>query len=197
MSLKLTRALTIPASRRTVVGAAFGAAGLAAMARAAQPTRAAATPTTGAAAAAQHLFVADAGEQSIAIYSIPGFTLTGTLEGITFGTHGGTLQLPDGRLIFADTGNEEIVALQLDAAGAPVITQQVPATLGGGVAWGSANDALTHVAFGSLVGDESETDPAQFLNIVDLATFENTVLEFAMDEPEEITAWLTGDPLHV
>ncbi|MFT4038702.1 MAG: hypothetical protein QM692_11020, partial [Thermomicrobiales bacterium] len=32
---------------------------------------------------------------------------------------------------------------------------------------------------------------------VDLATFENTILEFAMDEPEEITAWLTGDPLHV
>lgn len=154
-----------------------------------------ATPVTTQPAAGdgRFLFIGDRTQTSVAVYAIPGFELAGQLDSVTFGTHGGSLLLPDGRFIFADTANEEIVALTVDAAGVPAISQRVAADLGGGVAWIAASPTFSHVAIGSL--QDSET--SQFLNIVDLATFENTSLEFELNQPEELTAWLLNDPLNV
>ncbi|MEJ7900331.1 MAG: hypothetical protein WKF63_00680 [Thermomicrobiales bacterium] len=47
------------------------------------------------------------------------------------------------------------------------------------------------------IGSLRDSEISQFLNIVDLATFENTSLEFELNEPEELTAWLLNDPLNV
>lgn len=139
------------------------------------------------------LFVGDRSQNFVSVYSIPDFALAGTVDNLTFGTHAGSLLLPDGRLVFADTTNNEIVALTVDAEGVPAISQRVAAELGGGVAWMAASPTFSHVAIGSL----QDSEVSQFLNIVDLATFENTSLEFELNEPEELTAWLLNDPLNV
>ncbi len=141
----------------------------------------------------RYLFVGDRSQSAVAVYAIPDFTLAGTLDGVTFGTHAGALLLPDGRFVFADAANNEVVALSVDEAGVPAISQRVAADFGGGVAWMAASPTFSHVAIGSL--QDSET--SQFLNIVDLATFGNTSLEFELNEPEELTAWLLNDPLNV
>lgn len=142
---------------------------------------------------ARYLFVGDRTQPAVDVYSIPGFEHAGRVDDVTFGTHGGALLLPDGRSVFADTTTNEIVALAVASDGGPEITDRVAADLGGGVAWMSASPSLGHLAVGSL----QESEDFQYLNIVDLRTFTNTSLEFEMNEPEEITAWLLGDPLHV
>jgi len=142
---------------------------------------------------ARYLFVGDRTQAQVAVYKIPEFTLAGTVEGVTFGTHGGSLLLPDGRLVFADTGSDEIVALQVTADGIPEISDRAAAEFGGGVAWMAADPSWRYVAIGSLQENEEE----QVLNILDLETFENTPIAFAMNEPQESTAWLLGDPVHL
>jgi len=144
-------------------------------------------------AAAPHLLVADREVSRLYVYSIPGFELTGQLDDIGFGIHGGSLLLEDGRLLFADTLNDEVVALAISAAGEPEIVRRAPATFGGNVSWISADPGLTHLVAGSLAEDESR----QSLTIVDLATFDSATIEFAMEAPEEIHGWLLGDPLHL
>jgi hypothetical protein len=140
-----------------------------------------------------HLLVADKTDSKIFIYSIPDLELTGQLDGITLGVHGGTLILEDGRVIFADLANEEIVALAISADGTPEIANRVAGTFGGGIAWVSADPGLSYVVLGSLI----EESTSQFLNVLDLETFENSAIEFEMNEPEEIHGWLLGDPLHL
>lgn len=196
---RLKRVSTWRASRRAVVGAglAAGAAGIAASRGALAQDTATPVASPGATPVAgepgRYLFVGDRSATTVAVYSIPNGELAGQVDNLGFGTHGGSLLLEDGRLLFADTLNDEIVALAIDEAGLPRISQRVPARLGGGVAWIAANPTFSHLAVGSLTDDEE----VQFLNVVDLATFENTALEFEMNEPEEITAWLLNDPLNI
>jgi len=196
-SVELRNVATWKANRRRLGGAALAAAG--ASAALAHGVHAQATPQASPVASpvsggdGRFLFVGDRSQDSVSVYAIPGFALAGTLDGVTFGTHAGSLLLPDGRFVFADTTNNEIVALTVDAEGVPAISQRVAAELGGGVAWMAASPTLGHVAIGSL----QDSEVSQFLNIVDLATFENTSLEFELNEPEELTAWLLNDPLNV
>lgn len=184
-------------SRRSFVAATLAAASL--PAALGHGTQAQATPeaspvtTPTGDGSGRYLFVGDSTQNAVFVYSIPEFALAGKIDGVTFGTHAGALLLPDGRLIFADIANNEILALVVDADGVPSISQRVAADLGGGVAWIAASPTLSHVAVGSL----KEPLDTQYLNIVDLETFENSSLEFTMNEPEEITAWLLNDPLNV
>jgi hypothetical protein len=193
-SFDLKTVVTYRATRRTIVAGALASA---AMLPAVTGTHAQATPGASPVASpggdGRYLFVGDRTQAAVYLYAILEFSLAGKIDGVTFGTHGGGLSLPDGRFVFADTGANEIVALLVDADDTPAISDRVGAELGGGVAWLAADPQLRYVAVGSL----REPEDTQILNIVDLATFENTSLEFAMNEPEEITAWLLHDPLHV
>lgn len=148
---------------------------------------------------APYLMVTDREEPTLWFYSIPDGTLTGKLDNLLMASHGSAFQLPDGRLIIGKLGDQDvdldaqsIEAIVLDAEGVPSVVASVPATFGTSAAWIAADPGLTTLAFGSL-----SDDPVQVLNIVDLATFTNTQLEFEMNEPEEITSWLLGDPLHL
>jgi hypothetical protein len=143
--------------------------------------------------------VTDREEPTLWFYSIPDGRLTGKLDNLMMASHGSGFQLPDGRLIVGrlgdrevDLGRQSIDALVVDDHGVPSVVASVPATFGESAAWIVVDPGLTTLAFGSL--RESDT---QVLNIVDLATFTNTELEFEMNEPEEITAWLLGDPLNL
>lgn len=147
------------------------------------------------------LMVTDREEPTLWFYSIPDGRLTGKLDNLLMASHGSAFQLPDGRLILGrlgdqavDLGGQSIDALVLDEQGVPSVVASVPATFGESAAWIAADPDLTTLAFGSLREGDAAT---QVLNIVDLASFTNTELEFAMNEPEEITAWLLGDPLHL
>jgi hypothetical protein len=88
------------------IGMVAGAAGVSRIAGAQEATPLASPVATPArSGAAPHLLVADKTDSKISIYSIPDFELTGQLDGITLGVHGGTLMLEDGRVIFADLAN--------------------------------------------------------------------------------------------
>lgn len=196
---RITSVLTRRANRRSfVAGASAGVFGLATAKVAAQS----ATPEVGSPEASpvvgsnQHLFVADANADLITIYSVPGGEKTGQLEGIKFGTHAGTFLMPDGRLFFADANAQEIVVMRIDDAGAPVIEATIPATLGQSVAWISADASLTWITFGSLMGHGEEA-AEEHLNIVNTAEYTNLDIAFAMERPEEIHAWLLGDPMYL
>ncbi|MGN6031357.1 MAG: hypothetical protein ACTHQE_06800 [Thermomicrobiales bacterium] len=141
----------------------------------------------------RYLFVADRTQPAVEVYSIADGALAGRVEGITCATHAGALLLPDGRLLFGDQQNEEIVTLAVGADGVPAIVDRVKATFGEGAAWIAASPQLDYVAIGSL----REGEHAQVLNIVELASFTNTAIEFAMNEDEELTAWLLNDPLNL
>ncbi|MCA9834849.1 MAG: hypothetical protein KC435_12935 [Thermomicrobiales bacterium] len=195
---KLSSVLLRSASRRHVVASAAGLAALAAgntlgQSTTPQATPAEATPVTD---GGQHLFVADAAAELITIYSVPGGEKTGQIEGIKFGTHAGTFLMPDGRLLFADANAQEVVVITIDDAGAPVIEATIPATLGESVAWISADSSLTWITFGSLMGHGEEGEE-EHLNIINTTDYTNLDLAFAMERPEEIHAWLLGDPLYL
>lgn len=189
------------ANRRTAIAGALGAAiaasagarGLSAQQPSTPKTASPVASPLAAGSGTPHLVVADAEVNSMYVYSIPDFELKGQLDNVGFGIHGGAFQLEDGRLLFADTLNNEIVALEITDDGRPEIVQRVSADLGGGVAWISANPEVTHAVFGS----EFEDAGSQFLNVVDLSSFDNTSFEFTLVEREEIHGWLLGDPLHL
>ncbi|MGC4108392.1 MAG: hypothetical protein QM753_18885 [Thermomicrobiales bacterium] len=145
------------------------------------------------AGAGRYLFAADRTQTAIEVYSVPDGALAGRIEDITCATHAGSLLLPDGRLLFGDQKNEEIVTLAVGADGTPAIVDRVPATFGSGAAWIAASPTLDYVTIGSL----REGEHSQVLNIVEIATFTNTAVEFAMNEDEELTAWLLNDPLNL
>ncbi|MGC4192754.1 MAG: hypothetical protein QM589_16545 [Thermomicrobiales bacterium] len=189
----------VPArSRRSFVStaAALGAAALGGRVAAQTPE---ASPVTSPMASpvvadgGRYLFVADRTQPAVEVYSVPDGTLAGRIEGITCATHAGSLLLPDGRLLFGDQQNEEIVTVAVGPAGIPAIVDRVPATFGEGAAWIAASPAFDYVAIGSL----QEGEHSQVLNIVEIATFTNTTVEFAMNEDEELTAWLLNDPLNL
>ncbi|MCO5219915.1 MAG: hypothetical protein M9953_02940 [Thermomicrobiales bacterium] len=187
---KLTSVLTHSANRRRfVAGTVASAVGLANL-----PAFAQGASSDG--DGSQHLFVADAAAELITIYSVPGGEKTGQIEGIKFGTHAGTFLMPDGRLLFADANAQEVVILTIDDAGAPVIEATIPATLGQSVAWISADPSLTWITFGSLMGHGEEAE-SEHLNIINTTDYTNLDLAFEMSRPEEIHAWLLGDPMHL
>lgn len=138
--------------------------------------------------------VTDREESTLWFYSIPDGKLTGKLDNLLMASHASSFLLPDGRLVVGRLGDQSLDALVVDEQGVPSVVASVPATLGESAAWIVVDPDLTTLAFGSL----REGDAAsQVLNIIDLASFTNTELEFEMNEPEEITAWLLGDPLHL
>ncbi|HEV2529142.1 MAG TPA: hypothetical protein VGT61_11915 [Thermomicrobiales bacterium] len=201
---RLSRITTRTATRRSVLAGSLAAIGAAATGSRALAQTPGATPVASPVAggtSAPFLMVTDREEPTLWFYSIPDGRLTGRLDNLFMASHGSAFQLPNGRLILGrlgdqevDLGGQSIDALVLDDQGVPSIVASVPATFGESAAWIVVDPGLTTLVFGSLrEGD----DVTQILNVVDLASFTNTELEFEMNEPEEITAWLLGDPLHL
>lgn len=184
-----------PATRRTVLSSTAAAGAAIALGGRGFAQTPAATPAASPVVAdgGRYLFVADRTQPAVEVYAVPSGTLAGRIEGITCATHAGALLLPDGRLLFADQKNEEIVTLAVGPDGVPAIVDRAPAKLGAGAAWIAASPALDYVAIGSL----REGEHTQFLNIMEMATFTNTAIEFEMNEDEELTAWLLNDPLNL
>lgn len=139
----------------------------------------------------RYLVVSDTAEERLYVYRVPEMRLTGELRNIRLGAHAGTLLLPDGRLVFGNDAASEIVAMKIDQKGRPRIVNRVDADLGDGSIWGGADPKFRYFALSS---DVPGTDQ-QFVNVVNLKTFENTSVRLTANE--ELHPYLAGDPLHL
>lgn len=72
-----------------------------------------------------YLVVADPQAKALHVYRASGNRRTGSLHGIAISAHGGTLPLPDGRLIVVDDANARVVAISINSRGKPRIVKSV------------------------------------------------------------------------
>lgn len=153
-----------------------------------------ASPVTGnGEGAGQYLLAADQEVSTVYVYSIPDLELTGRLDGVSLDKHGGTIGLPDGRILFTDDKKGEVLAAVIDANGAPSIAQRTGVNLGVGASWASVDPEFRYFVVTSYI----EGTDAQVLNLVNLESFDNTEIPFQSREGEELTAWIGGDPSSV
>ncbi|MFI6510422.1 hypothetical protein ACIBCT_22690 [Streptosporangium sp. NPDC050855] len=82
-----------------------------------------ALPAT-AASSGSRLVVADAAADRLYVYAVPSHRLLATFTGRTFADHTGMLPLKDGRVLFVDEANRQLVALQ--TSGSPRIVGTAP-----------------------------------------------------------------------
>ena len=136
------------------------------------------------------LVVADTVERRLYVYRVPDMIKTGELDHVLLGTHLGTLTLPDGRILLSDDATKEILALRIDD-GVPVIVNRTAATLGQRAVWGSTDPKFRYFA----VASEIENSDEQVINLVDLQTFENTLVPVEMHAEEEAHPYLGERPL--
>lgn len=141
----------------------------------------------------EYLLVADQEAATVAFYTIPELALTGQFDGIVLDKHNGVLTLPDGRILVGDGASGSVLAVTLDQAGVPAISQQTAIEYGDGIAWSTVDPGFRYWAVTTGV-DESTT---RYLNLVDLETFTNTAIEFVSEAEEELEAWVYGDPATV
>lgn len=95
------------------------------------------------------------GQEAIHAYSLPDLRHTGTLADVKLGSHVGALALADGRVITTDDKHGEVIALQVDAKGAPAIVQRAAAELGSGAAWACGDAQLRYLAVSSGIEGSS------------------------------------------
>lgn len=136
----------------------------------------------------QFLLAADQEASAVYVYSIPELELTGQLDGVSLDKHGGTIALPDGRILFADDKQGEALAVVIDDEGVPSIAQRTAVNLGAGASWASVDAAFRYFAITSYIEESAD----QILNLVDLESFENTEIPLQTREGEELTAWIGG-----
>ena len=136
------------------------------------------------------LLVADTVERRLYVYRVPDMIKTGELDNVLLGTHMGTLTLPDGRILLSDATTKEILALRIDD-GVPVIVNRTAATLGQLAVWASTDPKFRYFAVASGIENSEE----QIINLVDLQTFENTLVPVEMHAEEEAHPYVGERPL--
>jgi DNA-binding beta-propeller fold protein YncE len=160
-----------------------------------QPVHAAAAP---AARGREYLVAADPAAESLYVYRTKDLRRTGRLDGIELASHAGTLQLPDGRLIFVDDRAGRVVAMTITAQGRPRIAQSVdiPGADWDGATWAAADARLRYFAFSGGEGDDTT------VTLVDLRTFAIHQIPVT-PEPDatgntaETQVYLAGRPLQL
>lgn len=151
------------------------------------------------------LLVADPQERKVFFYSVPDLRLTGQLDDVGLGTpgtganaglgspvHSGTVVLPGGRIVGIDDVKQEIIEIRLDGLGRPRIDRRVPASAPDNGAWSAVDPAFRYFAISS--GKDEQTG---VVNLVDLSTFKNTIVEIPLSVPEEVHPYLAGYPLQL
>lgn len=149
------------------------------------------------------VLVADPLERKVFFYSVPDLRLTGQLDDVGLGVpstganaglgspvHSGAVVLPGGRIIAVDDVKQEIIEIRLNGVGQPRIANRVAATVPDNGAWSAVDPLWRYYAVSS--GKDESTG---VVNLVDLATFTNTVVEIPLDLPEEVHPYLAGHPL--
>lgn len=149
------------------------------------------------------VLVADPLERKVFFYSVPDLRLTGQLDDVGLGvpgtganaalgspSHSGAVVLPGGRIIALDDVKQEIIEIRLNGVGRPHIANRVAASAPDNGAWSVVDPTLRYFAVSS--GKDESTG---VVNLVDLTTFKNTVVEIPLALPEEVHPYLAGHPL--
>lgn len=147
----------------------------------------------------EYLVVADPQAQALHVYRTSDNRRTGSLDDIAVSSHGGTLPLPDGRLIVVDDANAQVAAIKINAQGKPRIVNRakIPGDEWEGMAWGATDRKLRYFAF-SGEGHEG-VGP---ISVVDLTTFAIRQIEVATapdasGNVPETQVDLAGQPLQL
>ncbi|HEY5822655.1 MAG TPA: hypothetical protein VIT20_11805 [Propionibacteriaceae bacterium] len=158
-----------------------------------------ASAATTAAASREYLVAVDARAEAIHVYRTNSLKHTGTLSGVEVGTHAGTIQLPDGRLILVDDKAGEVIAVKINAQGRPKIVDRVkiPGTEWAGAIWAATDAKQRYYAVSG--GEEGDT---QSVTLVDLKTFavHHVQISVAPDSAGNISetqVYLAGRPLQL
>lgn len=134
------------------------------------------------------LMVADPGEKKLFFYRVPAHgdsapRLTGVLPGVDLGeapAHGGTIALPDGRILMNDETAGKTLAVRLDDRGRPRIADSVSSTLGKEAPWTAVSPDFRYYA---VVSSGAGSDTTEFVNLIDLKTFQNTRFRGHVEQP--------------
>ena len=161
----------------------------------AQPVSAAATST---ARRGEYRVAADPAAGSLFVYRTRDLRRTERLDGIELASHAGTLQLPDGRLVFVDDRAGRVVAMTITAQGRPRIDRSVdiPGEDWDGALWAAADARLRYFAFSGGEGDDTT------VTLVDLRTLAIHQISVS-PEPDtsgsiaEVHVYLAGRPLQL
>ena len=148
----------------------------------------------------EYLVVADPQAKALHVYRASDHRRTGSLHDIAISTHGGTLPLPDGRLIVVDDANARVAAISISSRGKPRIVKSavIPSSRWEGMTWGAADPSLRYLAFGGQPGD-GVVSP---IMVVDLDTFDisHHDLQLSPDgtgTAPETQVYLAGNPLRL
>lgn len=147
----------------------------------------------------EYLVVSDPQAEALHVYRASDNKRTGSLDDIAVSTHGGTLPLPDGRLIVVDDANARVAAITINAKGKPRIVDSaaIPGDDWEGMAWGTADTRLRYFAF---TGEGH--DGVSPITVVDLRTFRVHQVEVATGSDgsgntPETQVYLAGKPLQL
>ena len=183
----------------TAIGLTLLLAGPAAAAPSASPSSSSSSAKTTSVAKNEYLVVSDPQAQALHVYHASDNKRTGSLDDIAVSSHGGTLPLPDGRLIVVDDANAQVDAIAINAKGKPRIVNsaKIPGDDWEGMAWGAADRKLRYFAF---TGEGH--DGVSPISVVDLTTFDIHQIEVptgpdAGGTTPETQVYLAGQPLQL
>ncbi|MGY0063802.1 hypothetical protein ACWY4P_46280 [Streptomyces sp. LZ34] len=69
----------------------------------------------------RYLVAADPSAAEVYVYRTSTMKLTGKLDDVVLGEHAGSVQLPDGRLLFTDDRHARVLAVRIDTSGHPIV----------------------------------------------------------------------------
>lgn len=151
--------------------------------------------------AVEYLVAADPVAQQVYFYRTSDLHRTGQLDNVGFGSHVGSIALPDGRLLFVDDRHATVNAVKVDQSGKPVIVGR--AAIPTKAKWVRAAWAATDRNFRYLaVSSDFENSSTQTVTVVDLRTYAVhqstlTLTPTAAGTYSEVQVYLAGSPLQL
>lgn len=206
-SPSLTRIQAATVGLALLVGAAVTVP-LPAKAATAAPTRATHTQVAHTTSAGHDWLVA-ADPAAHAVYVVDPATgrRTGSLKGIEFGTHAGTVQLGHGRIAFMDESKPQLEVVSISATGRPSVVASYRILNKDGrwerAGWLAADPSRRYIA----VGSDFDGSTKQQVSVIDLAkkrvetaritTSEVKLATTGETGTEEMETFLVGSPLRL
>ncbi|MFE0153470.1 YncE family protein [Nonomuraea sp. NPDC059007] len=129
------------------------------------------------------LVVADAAAGSVHVYAIPSNEKLTTITGRTFADHSGMLPLRDGRLLFVDEANHELVALQTRGKPKIVGTAKLPEGEATHLAVDESGRYAVVAAAEEHDHEQAQEEAHGLLTVVDLTTYTPATIEVDSAHP--------------
>lgn len=154
------------------------------------------------ASSAEYLVAADPAAKEVYVYRTADMRRTGQLDDVQLGSHVGTLQLPDGRLLMVDDAHARVLAVSITGMGRPQVVGSAAIPQGDRpwqrAGWAAADPELRYLA----VGSDYEGAASQTVTLVDLKTYATHQITVALTQSAagtygETQVYLAGRPLQL